>query len=97
MAEEKPGTHFSRLLKSPPSFDREAAWDWINKHWKGTRVCPVCQANQWSIVPDSLVKLPTEMFDNVIPAVLLVCLNCAFVRFFSAAMMGVRVPGDYGK
>lgn len=81
---------------------KDAAIKWLTDK-KSTAVCPMCQNPNW-VIADSLTINP--MFAQATgitlaagyPAVVVVCNNCAFLRFHSAVAMGiVPAPQEAGR
>lgn len=74
--------------------DPQKVVEWLNSHWEGLKLCPICHHNNW-FVNDSLVQL-TEFHrvglvlgGPVIPMVVVSCNNCGHTLFFSALKLGV--------
>ena len=72
--------------------DIEKAKAWLLEHGT-TEACPFCHNTNWS-VNDILVLAPQYRKDGVspelgVPCVIVVCPQCAFLRFHSAIMMGI--------
>ena len=69
--------------------DREKAIEWLEKHWKGTKACPICASNTWAIG-----EKPVEVRDfrggglfvggPVYPLLIVTCQTCGNTLFFNA-------------
>lgn len=60
---------------------------WMEEH-NAVRGCPQCGQDHWGI-GDHLIQLPVTFIQVIYPAVMLICLHCAYFRFHSAITIGV--------
>lgn len=73
----------------------------LKKYWKNS-VCPICNCTKWEI-PD----VPLELREwaggslviggdtSILPIVAIMCVECGYVRFFSALKIGIINSSDF--
>jgi hypothetical protein len=71
--------------------------DWINKNWKGPKVCPICQNNKWNIA-EKAVELREFLAGSInigggtiYPLVTMTCEVCGHTLLFNAVVAKVLV------
>ena len=75
-------------------FDSEKAEDWLNTHWQGDQICPVCGNSEW-FLHDEAVEVRTfgegrlAASGSVIPLMIVICTTCANTLFFNALVAGL--------
>lgn len=71
----------------------EAFQKWLQDHWSGSKVCPVCQKNQWIVGEHVVTTIKISNKGDILlggetyPLVLLVCGNCGNTLSFNARVM----------
>lgn len=75
---------------------------WINEKWKGKKLCPICQDNNW-FIGDHFV-MPVTLTENIVtlggpsyPQVMINCLNCGHTLLFNSVIMGFSLQEDEEK
>ena len=82
--------------------DESKVIEWLEKHWKSPRACPICHNNNWS-VSDKLWELREFRGSHlvvggpVVPLVAVTCQVCAHTVFFNAIAVGVVRAGERGE
>ena len=80
------------------SIDLEKANEWLDRHWKGDRICPICGNSSWA-GNDQVMEV--RSFDEgrlpaaapVIPFLTITCSTCGNSLFFNAILAGlVELP-----
>ena len=74
--------------------DLEKAETWLNEHWKGDRVCPICGNTHWW---GSDQAMEIRSFDEgrvggsgiVVPLLAITCSTCGNTLFFNAILAGL--------
>ena len=84
----------SSATTTPPKVDAEKAIAWLNKHWKGNRLCPVCANNKWSVSDDIIEIRPFRGGSLVVggslyPFIAVTCATCGNTLLFSAKVAGL--------
>jgi len=78
-------------------YTRERAAEWLNKHWQGPKICPICQSNNW-VFSESLVEIRPyhggQIFvgGTLYPLFLLICGVCGYTVLFNAIVAGLISP-----
>src|SRR5262249_30449823 len=85
-------------------YTKERAMEWLNKHWQGPKICPICQNNNWTISNSLGVMLASteqgvEIGGLAYPLFLITCGVCGYTLFFNAVVAGfaskaVSDPGE---
>ena len=77
------------------AYNAELGLDWIQKHWKKSPNCTICDANYWK-VSDQITELRPFNRDvfvigpaRVVPVIYLVCKVCGYTIFFNAVIAGL--------
>ena len=78
--------------------DRQAILKWLQAKGRN-HDCPVCTSNKWMIGDHVIAghvhaSDPRAVGREAYPQVMLVCTNCAHVRYFMAVPMGVATSID---
>ena len=76
------------------TLDIEKANQWLDKHWKGNRTCPICGNSSWS---GNDTPMEVRSFDGgrlaangpVIPFLTIACATCGHTLFFNAILAGL--------
>ena len=74
------------------AIDKQRAADWLNLHWQGGSVCPVCRQKTWNIHGE---VLEVREFDSstrtaqALPLFALTCMTCGHTVLFNAAIAGI--------
>ena len=85
------------LVKTAVLIDPEVFRQWLEKHWKGPKLCPTCSTNNWH-VGDIARELrtfqqPSDVFGGaVVPLAALTCLTCGHTLLFNALIAGLVDP-----
>jgi hypothetical protein len=72
--------------------------EWMSAHFDGDRPCPLCgKVAGWSVLapvemPVRFTVLEGQARGKAIPAVPLMCKNCAYLAYFAAVTIGVLPP-----
>jgi hypothetical protein len=68
---------------------RERSWHWLDLHWKGSHVCPICSSNTWDV--GDVCELRGFMIGDrpAFPVFPLVCTSCGYTRLFNALLADV--------
>lgn len=75
---------------------------WLNKHWKGEKLCPICGNNNWNI-SQAVYELRTfhggglVVGGPVYPVIGIVCMVCGHTLFFNAIKLGFVKPAPSQK
>lgn len=75
--------------------ERAKAGAWIDKHWTGSKQCPISGHNDWVVAPNvvQLLDLPPAgglvVGGSVYPSVLVICNQCGYTITFNALKMGL--------
>ena len=75
-------------------FDKDTAIAWLNKHWHGNRLCPVCGHNSWT-VSDELVEIrpfkggAMVLGGALFPLMVVTCTTCGHTLLFNAVVVGL--------
>lgn len=74
--------------------DTQRAIKWLEEHWKGTRVCPVCGHTSWSISDDIIEIRPFRGGSLVVggslyPFIVVTCTTCGHTLLFNAKVAGL--------
>ena len=72
----------------------EKAEVWLNEHWKGDMVCPICGNSSWSGHEEAM---EVRSFNRgrlggpgpVIPLLVITCSTCGNTLFFNAILAGL--------
>jgi len=68
--------------------------EWLNKHWRDGRQCPICQNSNWNI-SNMLYEFRVFHDGNLViggpvyPAVAVTCNVCGHTLFFNALKIGI--------
>ena len=74
--------------------DKDKILDWLDQHWKGTRDCPICSNNRWS-VSDELVELRPYRGGALVtggaiyPFIVVTCSTCGHTLLFNGVVAGL--------
>ncbi len=74
------------------TIDKQRTADWLNLHWQGGSVCPVCRQTTWNIHGE---VLEVREFDSstrtaqALPLAALTCMTCGHTLLFNAAIAGI--------
>lgn len=73
-------------------YDRVVAW--INEHWKGDKLCPICNNDSWGIFNRFAELRPfggggLAIGGPILPLVILTCNKCGHTLQFNAIIMGL--------
>lgn len=69
--------------------------EWLDGNANGPQPCPVCGSQNWIIADDLVTPArislegAMQIGGTMYPQVMVVCGQCAYTRFFNAALMGV--------
>ena len=74
--------------------DLKKAEDWLNDHWKGDRLCPICGRNDWWICDEVVeVKSYNEgrllAGGSIFPLLAVICLTGGNTLLFNAMLAGL--------
>jgi len=71
-------------------FNKEKAQEWIDKHWRHSRNCPICMHNNWLLMT-KIWQLPQfhQEGDTNLPVISLMCNVCGYTIFFNAIAVGL--------
>src|SRR5688572_7582885 len=80
--------------------DKQKIAAWLEERWpQANQHCPVCNDSTW-IVADHVV-MPLTVGPGGwkpgrpgYPQVMLISMNCAYTRFFNAALMGIKIEAE---
>lgn len=80
-----------------PPLTAEKAVAWLNRNWKGSKQCPVCQNNDWNVGGKPIELREFHGGDLVVgspvyPVLLLTCKVCGNILLFNAIVAGLVVP-----
>ena len=74
----------------------ERATAWLEEKWTGSKNCPICQRENWTItgvmVMQSYGVSERGQSSDVFPVFHAVCTTCGFLRTFSAVIAGLTDP-----
>jgi len=79
-------------IKERP-YTKESAIAWLNEHWQGQTVCPICRNNDWN-VSESLVEIRQFLGGlirsggSLYPMFLVTCGVCGHTLLFNAVIAG---------
>ena len=65
---------------------------WLNRHWKGSKMCPICSTNNWHLGELVVELQPFQQMmpgGSVVPLVPLTCLTCGHTLLFNALLAGL--------
>lgn len=73
--------------------DRKKITDWLNSNWKGKKLCPICQSNNWFILNNVWESREFHSGDFVVggpvlPLVSVMCNVCGYTLLFNAIAVG---------
>jgi len=74
--------------------DVQKALDWLNKHWKGDKVCSVCVNNSWT-VSEEIVEIrgfhkgTPALGQLLYPLIVATCNTCGHTLLFNAVIAGL--------
>ena len=74
--------------------DLEKAEEWLDIHWKGDQICPICGNNDWWIC-DEVVEMKAYnegrllAGGSVFPHLAVICLTCGNTLLFNAMLAGL--------
>ena len=74
--------------------DFEKAEEWLNTHWQGNQICPICGNNEW-LIHDEAVEVRSfgegrlSASGSVLPLLAIICTTCANTFFFNAILAGL--------
>jgi predicted nucleic-acid-binding Zn-ribbon protein len=72
---------------------REKAAELIPAKWVGEQLCPICGVRNWTVLDIAETRIYTgpgqSMSDRVYPVAPVACLNCGYMVFFNAGMLGL--------
>ena len=83
----------TRKLKSV-KLDLEKAEEWLDDHWKGDQVCPVCGNDDWVII-DEVVEMRAYsegqpvISGSIYPHMAVICVKCGNTLLFNALLAGL--------
>lgn len=74
--------------------DVQKAMDWLDKHWRGSRICPVCQNNSWGISDEVVEMRPFRggsliVGGSIYPLFTVTCDTCGHTLLFNALVAGL--------
>lgn len=81
----------------PAKLDRQRFAEWLNRHWTGNKVCPICGNNNWS-VPEELVEVrpfsggTLVLGGRLFPHAIIICKVCGHTLLFNAMVAGLVKP-----
>ena len=76
------------------SLDIEKANEWLDRHWKADRLCPVCGNSTW-LGEEQVMELRPFNQDRlgapgpVIPLLVIICSTCGNTLFFNTILAGL--------
>ena len=74
--------------------DLEKAEEWLDTHWKGDQLCPICGSNDWWIC-DEVVEMKAYnegrllAGGSVFPHLAVICPTCGNTLLFNAMLAGL--------
>ena len=74
--------------------DVEKAEEWLNTHWKGDQICPICGKDDWVII-DEVVEVRaysegrTVIGGSIYPHMAVICSKCGNTLLFNALLAGL--------
>ena len=79
---------------TPPKVDEQKTLDWLNKHWVGSKACPVCTNTKWGVSDDIVEIRPFRggsltLGGPLYPLIVVTCDTCGHTLFFNAKMLGL--------
>lgn len=82
--------------------ETERALEWLNRHWVGGKICPICGNNSWELAEPSELRSfrGGELYiggpqSSLIPVMPVVCATCGLTHLFSALKAGIVRPEEY--
>lgn len=79
--------------------DKDKAVSWLNKHWQGNKLCPICSHNEWT-VSDELAEIrpfkggALTVGGSLYPLLVVTCATCGHTLLFNAVLSGLaQGPG----
>jgi len=81
------------LSRTSSHYDKEKLIHFLDGKWKGSKKCPICEINNWSLSRhilqlDNMIEL-IEHERAIVPAIALACTNCGYTMFFNPIEMGI--------
>jgi len=73
----------------PQKINLQIAADWLNKQWKGDKLCPICKNNDWAISENLIELRPFQggtivLGGGVFPLLSVTCKVCGHTLLFNA-------------
>lgn len=71
---------------------KEAALAYINDKWPAPQECPVCRSTEWQLMDEVYQILQYRPLTEpmaIIPTIITLCENCAYMMVFNAMWIGI--------